>query len=617
MWGNIAGAVGSGLQTLQKLQTELESQLDAAVGADDKQKQTSIPSINPIDVSVSKAGDLKKDSPIKIKEDDELVSNESNDFFDNFDKSIPIKTSNKIVDIKSSSANDNLLKAVEIQKESLGSDRKLDETEQKVVTNPTKKNAKKNNTKKESKAQTIINEPITVHENEMVDVDLNNSSKIGFDSKKYDEMIATVENKYTNKINELNQQIIEKDKNFELYKNKTNLELQSLQDTLLNEKNHNNVQQKRKEEEFSNEIIKLKNSYETKIKELLLAKENSGNADATSINYDNSNKLNLHIQELEKIISGNDETNKILNEKYQIIIEENSQLKQDILKMKEIVNDRERALETASKNLSETLKLYHDSQQKISDLNVEIVEKDARNRQHQTNTAEEVEMKKQLLKLQELNKEKDERLASFAIEGQNLAKKQGEMEKLLKKSKNEIKEKELEIAKLKESKEQLLKAIEELQELLRKHENETNNASKSLSAMQAVSQASSEKLSRLEAEINSKSDELASQRRALENSWNEINELKRSNAELRADRDDLKRQIGEGTSKVMETESSRRDIEQREAVLRATNKQMQDTLQQKMQESNIREERLREEVNEMRKRWQEAISSREAMASEL
>jgi chromosome segregation ATPase len=36
-----------------------------------------------------------------------------------------------------------------------------------------------------------------------------------------------------------------------------------------------------------------------------------------------------------------------------------------------------------------------------------------------------------------------------------------------------------------------------------------------------------------------------------------------------------------------------------------------------MQEASTREERLREEVNEARKRWQEAISSRENLASEL
>lgn len=72
-----------------------------------------------------------------------------------------------------------------------------------------------------------------------------------------------------------------------------------------------------------------------------------------------------------------------------------------------------------------------------------------------------------------------------------------------------------------------------------------------------------------------------------------------------------------GVSKVMETESSRRDVEQREAVLRATNKQLQDSLQRQMTEASSREERLRDEINEMRKRWQEAIASRENLSYEL
>jgi hypothetical protein len=67
----------------------------------------------------------------------------------------------------------------------------------------------------------------------------------------------------------------------------------------------------------------------------------------------------------------------------------------------------------------------------------------------------------------------------------------------------------------------------------------------------------------------------------------------------------------------METESSRRDVEQREAVLRATSRQLQESLQRQMHEAAGREERLRDEVNEMRKRWQEAIVSRETLASEL
>lgn len=289
----------------------------------------------------------------------------------------------------------------------------------------------------------------------------------------------------------------------------------------------------------------------------------------------------------------------------------------DLVKVKEALAERERALETATKNLSEQHKLCQDSSQKIADLQAEIAEKDARSRQVQSNSAEEEENKKLLVRYQEQLKEQGERLAAFEKEGQSLAKKQSEMEKVVRKSKLELKDKDAEIQKLKDSKEQLVKAIEQTQDVLKRHEADSNNASKSLSAMQAVSQASTEKLVRLEAELTSKTEEYASQRRALEGAWAEANELKRTITELKADRDDLRKRIGEGTSKVMETESSRRDIEQREAVLRATSKQLQDSLQRQMQESAAREERLREEVNEMRKRWQEAIGSRESMASEL
>ena len=60
-----------------------------------------------------------------------------------------------------------------------------------------------------------------------------------------------------------------------------------------------------------------------------------------------------------------------------------------------------------------------------------------------------------------------------------------------------------------------------------------------------------------------------------------------------------------------------RDVEQREAVLRATNRQLQDNLQRCMEESSGREERLRDEINEMRKRWQDAVTGKENLASEL
>jgi hypothetical protein len=294
-----------------------------------------------------------------------------------------------------------------------------------------------------------------------------------------------------------------------------------------------------------------------------------------------------------------------------------AKLTRESSKLSEVVTERERALETSAVKMAETHKLLEVAQRKIVDLNAEVSEKDAKLRQSQVSSAGEAEVKRQLQRAQEIMREKEERLAAFEQEGQSLSKKQSEMEKIVRTTKAEVKKRDAEIAKLKESKEQLVKAIEEMQDLVRKNELEASSATKSLSAMQAVSQASTDKLSRLEGDIGSKAEELASQRRAMEAAWAEINESKRVVAELRADRDDLRRQIGLGTSKVMETESSRRDIEQREAVLRATNKQLQDSLQRQMQESGLREERLRDEVGEMRKRWQEAVTSRETLSSEL
>ena len=290
---------------------------------------------------------------------------------------------------------------------------------------------------------------------------------------------------------------------------------------------------------------------------------------------------------------------------------------EDSSKLVELVTERERALEASALKMAETHMQLEAAQRKIIDLSNEVSEKDSKLRQSQVTATGEVELRKQLQRAQELMKEKEGRLAAFEQEGQNLSKKQSEMEKIVRTTKADVKKRDTEIAKLKESKEQLVKAIEEMQDLVRKNELEASNAIKSLSAMQAVSQASTDKLSRLEGDIVSKSEELGSQRRAMEAAWADSNETKRLVAELRADRDDLRRQIGLGTSKVMETESSRRDIEQREAVLRATNKQLQDSLQRQMQESGLREERLRDEVGEMRKRWQDAVTSRETLSSEL
>ena len=135
--------------------------------------------------------------------------------------------------------------------------------------------------------------------------------------------------------------------------------------------------------------------------------------------------------------------------------------------------------------------------------------------------------------------------------------------------------------------------------------------------MQAVSQASTDKITKVENELISKVAELTNTKNALEQAWSEAKVAKRVLGEHKATIDDLKRQLGEGNQQLQEGESSVRDMETRENMMRATNSQLQESMQRQMSESAAREERLRDEVSEMRKRWQEAISSREQLSSEM
>jgi hypothetical protein len=483
--------------------------------------------------------------------------------------------------------------------------------------------------------------------NDEHDIYHNKIEALNIEINQYQEKISELKHEESNKdniiqtkIHEYNQMINQKDNEIIELNNTHKLQITTMKAEMEQISiDRQNVMKSRKEEEYNLmknslelQIIEINDKYHHEMNELnskiaiLIETENKMKIDyETQLNAMRDSIKSNDIEEYyQHTIEENNNTIKLKDLKIQEIIEKNnelikstSSLTSDIIKLKEIITDRERALETATQNLTELHKNNQISLQKITDLMNEISEKDMKIRQIQVNAVEEEENKKQLVKNSDIIKELTERLHAFEKEGQNLSKKQSDMEKVIRQSKVDLKNKDNEIIKLKESKEQLVKAIEQTQEVLKKHENDSMNSSKNLTAMQAVSQASTDKLMKLEAEINTKNEEFASQRRALENTWNEINELKRIIAELKAERDDLRKRIGEGTSKVMETESSRRDIEQREAVLRATNKQLQDSLQRQMQESSQREDRLHNELNAMRQRWQEAISGREAMASEL
>jgi chromosome segregation ATPase len=258
---------------------------------------------------------------------------------------------------------------------------------------------------------------------------------------------------------------------------------------------------------------------------------------------------------------------------------------------------------------------------KLGSLTEELAAKDGLMRKvqmdHAQSRTDSVDSARITSRLKEQLEEKHKQLGAFEAEGKALAKKQSEMEKNIRKARGEVKEKDKEIEKLRKRVEELSGAIAETQNELKSQQQTASSAGKSLSAMQAVSQASTEKMIRLETEVVSKTEEVASQKQALESAWAEAAEAKRLTADLRAERDNLAERVDSGSKTVQETEAVRRDSERREAVLQATTKQLEESLDRHMQESAAKEERMREESYEMRRKWQDALALREAMSNEL
>ena len=107
--------------------------------------------------------------------------------------------------------------------------------------------------------------------------------------------------------------------------------------------------------------------------------------------------------------------------------------------------------------------------------------------------------------------------------------------------------------------------------------------------MQAVSQASSDKLSLIEEELRAAREETADVRAALDKAWSSEKELKRNVHELRAETEDLKAKLGAGESQVEANEEARRELANREALLQANQRQLQDTLTRNSHEVSIRD----------------------------
>ena len=160
--------------------------------------------------------------------------------------------------------------------------------------------------------------------------------------------------------------------------------------------------------------------------------------------------------------------------------------------------------------------------------------------------------------LHEIMFDKDEKLRLIEQEGNVLAKKQGDLEKIVRQQKKEIKEKIAEISKLKDSKVQFLRAIEEMQSLIKKYESDIYISSQKLDAMTTANQHANDTCAKLEMEALIRIEQFEIQGKALENALNDQSELKRCVLELKNERDDFKRKLGEDASKFFENESSSR-----------------------------------------------------------
>ena len=115
--------------------------------------------------------------------------------------------------------------------------------------------------------------------------------------------------------------------------------------------------------------------------------------------------------------------------------------------------------------------------------------------------------------------------------------------------------------------------------------------------MKAVSQASSDKLSTVEAELRESREREADLRAALDKAWAAEKEQKRDVHGLRAENEALEARLKGSAKAAVEKAEEERDQGQREAMLLATQRQLQDSLTRAAHEASLREEALRSEVS--------------------
>ncbi|CAN0482017.1 unnamed protein product, partial [Laminaria digitata] len=118
-----------------------------------------------------------------------------------------------------------------------------------------------------------------------------------------------------------------------------------------------------------------------------------------------------------------------------------------------------------------------------------------------------------------------------------------------------------------QEKQALQASLAGLREQLRSRDEERATQAHSLSAMGAVSQASSHRLTAAEKELEKTREALSAKKGALDKSWAETKELKRQLAELKGTKDALAKSVEDGGKARQATESQLEQWQARESML--------------------------------------------------
>ncbi|CAN0067033.1 unnamed protein product [Phaeothamnion confervicola] len=207
-------------------------------------------------------------------------------------------------------------------------------------------------------------------------------------------------------------------------------------------------------------------------------------------------------------------------------------------------------------------------------------------------------------------------LQAYADEGRALALKQSEMEKMVRRARAEQRQTVDDLAAARRDKAALTERLEKAAETAKAKDAELAAAAASAAASAAAAAAAAGKVSTVEMERDRAREEATAKMAALEAAWAERKELRQAVADLTAARDAALQQVRDGRTNAFVDEAGRRQWQQREALLTATQQQLQDSLSRAMHEAGLREDALKAEVRDMRRRWEDALARGESLRAE-